>query len=206
MLRSTKQGLSAILELLGGPPVSKSQLLTSFTKKLASNNVVKDKFRTIWKVKHHLDFEINQQNQITKKDIRAHAAALLQLCTTLHGADIAALNRSSIFINTKEMLLIAPKRKKRNCFIERTISRLIDKNICPDEAMEAQLNQIAQTPGDDLWFTLKEKRENKQQLRDVIRRRLRQAGVPRQSMFPPSLHTFFRTNRARLARNFYSKI
>jgi hypothetical protein len=80
----------------------------------------------------------------------------------LRGSEIATLNRSSILINTEEMLVIAPKRKKRNCFIERTISRLTDKNICPVVAMEAWLNLIAEIPGDDLWFTLKEKRANEQ--------------------------------------------
>ncbi|KAA6391645.1 MAG: putative Pol polyprotein [Streblomastix strix] len=138
-LCATKQGLYVIMELLGGPPVSKSQLLTSFTKKLASNKVIKAKYKTVWKVEQLLDFEINSQDQTAKKDIQAHAAVFLQLCTTLRGAEIAALNRSSILINTKEMLVIALKRKKRN-----------------------------------------QKRTNEQQLRDIIRRRLRQAGVPRQ--------------------------
>ncbi|KAA6390503.1 MAG: hypothetical protein EZS28_013972 [Streblomastix strix] len=111
---STKQGLCANILLQKGPTISNSQLWISFAMKLSSCKVAKAKFKTIRKVEKFLDFETIYQNQITMKDFQAHAAVLLQLCTTLFGAEIVALNSSSILNNTKEMLMIAPQRKKHN--------------------------------------------------------------------------------------------
>ncbi|KAA6365571.1 MAG: hypothetical protein EZS28_038903 [Streblomastix strix] len=168
---ATKQGLCAIIELLGGPKLSKAQILSSFTKKYAAKTIVKAKYKKIWKVETLLNFKRSKKNNKLNKEIQAHTAVLLQICTTLRGSEIATLNRSSFYIDNEEMRVIAPKRKKK-CFIERIISRLNDKNICPVSAMESWLKVIETKVGDDLWFTTKNKKMNEQQVRDFSRLRL----------------------------------
>ncbi|KAA6392527.1 MAG: hypothetical protein EZS28_011942 [Streblomastix strix] len=177
---ATKQGLCAIIELRGGPQLSKVQILSTFIKKHAAKTIVKAKYKKIWKAETLLNFEKGRKNNKSGKEIQANAAVLLQVCTTLRGSEIAVLNRSSVYIDNEEMRVIAPKTKKRNCFIERIISRLNDKNISPVSAMESRLKVIETKVGDDLWFTTKNKRMNEQQVRDFIRLRLREAGIPKE--------------------------
>ncbi|KAA6393116.1 MAG: hypothetical protein EZS28_011355 [Streblomastix strix] len=46
--------------------------------------------------------------------------------------------------------------------------------------MESWLKVTETKVGDDLWFTTKNKRMNEQQVRDFIRLRLREAGIPKE--------------------------
>ncbi|KAA6400283.1 MAG: hypothetical protein EZS28_004192 [Streblomastix strix] len=178
-----RRGICSIFSLLiNSEDFTRNPLIQSFMKPIVSGIIKKPRYSKAWNISKLLDFESLKSNEKTQQNVMLHALELLESHSTLRGTELASITRKQITVDTDCIKIIVSKRKAKNGGRQIIIRPRLDKTICPYGALSKWIEMLNNRFSNQNSVQLNKRnlQTSDQGVRDLLRTRIRQAGISKE--------------------------